>query len=119
MNLFIFCVFFLHVISKDSFNFSEINGKRRNVLVFIADDGGFEMQAYNNTVCKTPNLNKLAERSVVFDQAFTSVSSCSPSRSTILTGQKKHFKKIFFTSVNIQITHNQTLFLVHCLTLLD
>ncbi|XP_046845855.1 N-sulphoglucosamine sulphohydrolase-like isoform X2 [Xenia sp. Carnegie-2017] len=48
------------------------------------------MQAYNNTVCKTPNLNKLAERSVVFDQAFTSVSSCSPSRSTILTGLPQH-----------------------------
>ncbi len=60
---------------------------RRNVLVFIADDGGFEMQVYNNSVCQTPNLNALAERSVIFDRAFTSVSSCSPSRSAILTGQ--------------------------------
>ena len=57
--------------------------------MFIADDGGFEMQVYNNSVCRTPNLNALAERSVIFDHAFTSVSSCSPSRSAILTGQNQ------------------------------
>ena len=57
--------------------------------MFIADDGGFEMQVYNNSVCRTPNLDALAERSVIFDHAFTSVSSCSPSRSAILTGQNQ------------------------------
>ena len=62
--------------------------KRRNVLVFIGDDVGFETQVYNNTVCKTPNINALAKRSVIFRNAFTSVSSCSPSRSAILTGKK-------------------------------
>lgn len=46
----------------------------------VADDAGFETSVYNNTVCKTPNLNKLAERSSIFTNAFTSVSSCSPSR---------------------------------------
>ena len=50
------------------------------IVVFVADDAGFETQVYNNTVCKTPNLDALAERSVVFKNAFTSVSSCSPSR---------------------------------------
>ena len=58
----------------------------RNVLVIIADDGGFESQVYNNSVCKTPNLNALGKRSLIFRNAFTSVSSCSPSRSAILTG---------------------------------
>ena len=62
--------------------------KRRNVLVFIGDDAGFETQVYNNSVCKTPNINALAKRSVIFRNGFTSVSSCSPSRSTILTGNK-------------------------------
>uniref|UniRef100_A0A3Q3WSS4 Sulfatase N-terminal domain-containing protein n=1 Tax=Mola mola TaxID=94237 RepID=A0A3Q3WSS4_MOLML len=40
----------------------------------------------------TPHLRSLAQRSLVFSNAFTSVSSCSPSRSTILTGlpQVKH-----------------------------
>ena len=53
------------------------------IISFVADDAGFESQAYNNSVCKTPNLDALAERSVIFKNAFTSVSSCSPSRYVI------------------------------------
>ena len=64
---------------------------RKNVLVFIGDDAGFETEFYNNSVCQTPNLNELSERSVIFNNAFTSVSSCSPSRSAILTGEVLHF----------------------------
>lgn len=59
----------------------------KNVLIFIGDDAGFETQFYNNSVCRTPNLNYLSKRSLIFDHAFTSVSSCSPSRSAILTGE--------------------------------
>ncbi|CAL1286568.1 unnamed protein product [Larinioides sclopetarius] len=62
----------------------------RNVLLIVADDGGFETQVYGNPVCKTPNLDALASRSVIFKNAFTSVSSCSPSRSSILTGLPQH-----------------------------
>ncbi|XP_071802190.1 N-sulphoglucosamine sulphohydrolase-like [Asterias amurensis] len=68
---------------------SEHVGKR-NVLLFIGDDAGFESQVYNNTVCRTPNINALARKSVIFKHAFTSVSSCSPSRSAILTGLPQH-----------------------------
>uniref|UniRef100_A0A672Y495 N-sulfoglucosamine sulfohydrolase (sulfamidase) n=1 Tax=Sphaeramia orbicularis TaxID=375764 RepID=A0A672Y495_9TELE len=55
-----------------------------------ADDAGFETEVYNNSVVHTPNLRALAQRSLVFNNAFTSVSSCSPSRSTILTGLPQH-----------------------------
>jgi len=44
---------------------------------FVADDGGFQIGAYNS-MCITENLDKLAERSLIFDNAFTAVSSCSP-----------------------------------------
>ncbi|XP_060715425.1 N-sulphoglucosamine sulphohydrolase [Tachysurus vachellii] len=62
----------------------------RHALLIIADDAGFETEVYNNTVVRTPHLNALAGRSVVFRNAFSSVSSCSPSRSTILTGLPQH-----------------------------
>ncbi|XP_074464267.1 N-sulfoglucosamine sulfohydrolase isoform X2 [Larus michahellis] len=62
----------------------------RNVLLLLADDGGFESGAYNNSAIRTPNLDALARRSVVFQNAFTSVSSCSPSRASILTGLPQH-----------------------------
>ena len=63
---------------------------KRHVLVFVADDAGFETAVYGNHMCKTPYLNEFAKRSVVFKNAFTSVSSCSPSRSAILTGLPQH-----------------------------
>uniref|UniRef100_A0A3Q1LQX3 N-sulfoglucosamine sulfohydrolase n=2 Tax=Bos TaxID=9903 RepID=A0A3Q1LQX3_BOVIN len=58
----------------------------RNVLLILADDGGFESGAYNNSAISTPHLDALARRSLVFRNAFTSVSSCSPSRASLLTG---------------------------------
>lgn len=61
-----------------------------SILIFSADDGGFETQIYGNPICKTPHLDKLASKSIIFKNAFTSVSSCSPSRSTILSGLPQH-----------------------------
>ncbi|XP_058708643.1 N-sulphoglucosamine sulphohydrolase [Poecile atricapillus] len=62
----------------------------RNVLLLLADDAGFESGAYNNSAIRTPNLDALARRGLVFQNAFTSVSSCSPSRASILTGLPQH-----------------------------
>ncbi|XP_033113986.1 N-sulphoglucosamine sulphohydrolase-like [Anneissia japonica] len=70
-------------------NKSRLDSKK-NVLLIFVDDGGFESQVYNNSVCKTPNLAALAKRSVVLRRAYTSVSSCSPSRSALLTGLPQH-----------------------------
>ncbi|XP_004946339.2 N-sulphoglucosamine sulphohydrolase isoform X3 [Gallus gallus] len=62
----------------------------RNVLLLLADDGGFESGAYNNSAIRTPNLDALARRGLLFQNAFTSVSSCSPSRASVLTGLPQH-----------------------------
>ena len=62
----------------------------RNVLIMVADDFGLQTSFYGDSVCETPNLNSLAQKSLVMERAFTSVSSCSPSRSTILTGLPQH-----------------------------
>lgn len=48
------------------------------------------MGAYRNKICQTPNLDALAKKSLIFNNAYTSVSSCSPSRASILTGQPSH-----------------------------
>ncbi|KAI1232512.1 hypothetical protein IHE44_0006978 [Lamprotornis superbus] len=50
----------------------------------------FPIGAYNNSAIRTPNLDALARRGLVFQNAFTSVSSCSPSRASILTGLPQH-----------------------------
>lgn len=48
------------------------------------------MGAYLNRYCQTPNLDKFAKQSLIFNNAFTTVSSCSPSRAQILTGLASH-----------------------------
>ncbi|XP_012271670.1 N-sulphoglucosamine sulphohydrolase [Orussus abietinus] len=62
----------------------------KNALLLLADDGGFEMRSYLNKVCQSPNLDRLAKEGLLFNNAYTSVSSCSPSRSAILTGTPSH-----------------------------
>lgn len=62
----------------------------KNVLMLVSDDVGRELKVYGNTAIKMPNLDRLTEQSVTFTSAYTSVSSCSPSRSAILTGLPTH-----------------------------
>uniref|UniRef100_A0A182SY23 Sulfatase N-terminal domain-containing protein n=1 Tax=Anopheles maculatus TaxID=74869 RepID=A0A182SY23_9DIPT len=62
----------------------------KNVLLLLADDGGFEMGAYRNRIVQTPFLDALAKESLIFNNAYASVSSCSPSRAAILTGMPEH-----------------------------
>lgn len=59
---------------------------QKNVLLMFIDDGGFQMGVYGNKAVKTPNIDNFAKRAVVFKHGYTSVSSCSPSRSALLTG---------------------------------
>src|SRR5207245_922389 len=59
-----------------------------NVLWLIADDhAAYVSGAYGNKQAKTPNLDKLAEEGIRFDQAFCSAPVCTASRQSFLTGK--------------------------------
>ncbi len=61
-----------------------------NILVFIADDASPDMGCYGNQVVKTPNIDSLARNGLLFANAFLTSSQCSPSRSSMMTGQYAH-----------------------------
>ncbi len=64
---------------------------RPNVVLIIADDMAREdCGAYGNAAVRTPNIDRLAREGMRFDRAFVTASSCSPSRSSILTGRYPH-----------------------------
>ena len=65
-------------------------GQRNNILFMLVDDGGFELSPFGNNITRTPNIGALAASGVTFDRAYTAVSSCSPSRSAILSGLPTH-----------------------------
>lgn len=62
--------------------------KTPNILFCIADDWGWpHAGAYGDQMVKTPTFNKLASEGILFENAFVSSPSCTPSRNAILTGQ--------------------------------
>ena len=64
---------------------------RPNFVFFITDDISAEdLGAYGNTFAKTPNLDRIASEGLVFDNAYLTTSSCSPSRCSIVTGRYPH-----------------------------
>jgi arylsulfatase A-like enzyme len=65
--------------------------KRPNVVLIIADDMAWDdCGAYGNRGVRTPNIGRLAREGMRFDRAFVTASSCSPSRSSIITGRYPH-----------------------------
>ena len=60
--------------------------RQPNVLLIMADDLNTDMAAFGHRLVKTPNLDRLARRSVRFDRAYTQFPLCSPSRVSMLTG---------------------------------
>ncbi|MCW3109034.1 MAG: sulfatase, partial [Segetibacter sp.] len=62
-----------------------------NIILIVSDDHGREaVGCYGNKAVKTPNIDQLATEGTRFSNAFCTVSSCSPSRSAILTGMQSH-----------------------------
>src|SRR5438874_11905244 len=62
----------------------------KNVVLLVADDLGMEVGCYGDRVAKTPNIDALAKSGTRFTHGFASVSSCSPSRASLLTGMPTH-----------------------------
>lgn len=57
-----------------------------NVLFIVADDLNCAIGPYGDKVAVTPNLDRLAERGLVFERAYCQQAVCNPSRSSFLTG---------------------------------
>lgn len=62
---------------------------KMNVIFILADDLGWRDCTVNgpSTLYQTPNLERLAKRGVTFSRAYSASPLCSPTRSSILTGQ--------------------------------
>lgn len=62
--------------------------KRPNILFCLADDWSWPHASIaGDKVVKTPTFDRVAREGVLFENAFVSAPSCTPSRGAILTGQ--------------------------------
>src|SRR5688572_14731394 len=74
---------------------ADSSAPRWNILFVFADDWGRYASAYAgvdgrptlNDVVKTPNVDRLAREGVLFRNAFVNAPSCTPCRSSLLSGR--------------------------------
>ena len=76
-------------------------GAKPNVLFIMADDLRAEVASYGSPAL-TPNLDRLARRSVQFDRAYCQQAVCNPSRSSMLTGRRPDTLRIWNNSVHFR-----------------
>tara|TARA_R110000850_G_scaffold108742_5_gene221251 strand:+ start:978 stop:2522 length:1545 start_codon:yes stop_codon:yes gene_type:complete len=68
--------------------------ERPNIFFFFADDWGRHAGVYSDSdhpsisdVLDTPNIDRIGKEGVIFENAFTQVASCGPSRACLSTGR--------------------------------
>lgn len=70
---------------------SEAASKRPNILFIFTDDHAtHSMSCYGSKINKTPNLDRIANEGMLFENTFCTNSICGPSRAVILTGKHSH-----------------------------
>lgn len=62
-----------------------------NIVFIMSDDhAAHAISCYDSKINETPNLDRIANEGMRFDQCFCTNSICAPSRAAILTGQYNH-----------------------------
>ena len=73
-----------------------------NVLLICVDDLKPLLGCYGDKVVKSPSIDRLATRGVVFEKAFCNQAVCSPSRNALLTGLRPQTLGIYELSTNFR-----------------
>lgn len=77
---------------------------RPNVLLICVDDLKPVLGCYGDTKVKSPNIDGLAKRSVLFENAYCNQAVCSPSRNALMTSLRPQTLGIYELSTNFRKT---------------
>lgn len=89
MNSKIFLMLWIGVLILSATSCNSSVETKPNIIIILADDMGYgDVQAFNaESGIPTPNLNKLADDGIMFMDAHTPSSICTPTRYGLLTGR--------------------------------
>lgn len=85
------CIFFSLFFTLTSCQQKEKKKQRPNIVFIMSDDHAYQaISAYSDHLIKTPNIDRIANEGILFNNACVTNSICAPSRATILTGKHTH-----------------------------
>ena len=74
-----------------------------NVLFIAVDDLKPVLGCYGDKVVKSPNIDRLAARGVVFERAYCNQAVCAPSRNALMTGVRPTTLGIYDLGTNFRL----------------
>ena len=88
MKNFIIGILLLPIFACES---EEMVAPQPNVIMLMCDDLGWGDTGFNgNSVVKTPNLDQLSDKGIIFSRFYTASPVCSPTRASCLTGRNPY-----------------------------
>ncbi|MPZ19413.1 MAG: sulfatase-like hydrolase/transferase [Luteitalea sp.] len=81
--------------------------KQLNVLFIAVDDMNTELGVYGSRIALTPNIDRLAERGLLFRRAYAQQAVCNPSRASLMTGMRPDTLRVWDLRTHFRDTHPQ------------
>ena len=94
---------FLGLISILSMTQSVVAADKPNVLFIAVDDLRPELGCYGNGIVRSPNIDRIASRGIVFSKAYCQQAVCSPSRTAIMTGLRPDVTKVWDLETHFRV----------------
>src|SRR5689334_13095434 len=94
--------FALLIASSIHLQAAETVAIRPNVLFVAVDDLKPLLGCYGDQRVKSPNIDRLAARGVVFERAYCNQAVCAPSRNSLMTGVRPTRSGIFDLGTNFR-----------------
>lgn len=83
-----------------------VEASQPNVLLICVDDLKPVLGCYGNKAVKSPNIDRLAKRGVLFERAYCNQAVCAPSRNALMSGVRPTRSGIYDLGTNFRAAHS-------------